>query len=177
MFKNVLFVVAGMLIAVIVLGVAGFAYAQTQTPDGLFGQGRMGGRGTDGAWKMGGRGGMMGSAGQGLLHDYMLQAWADAFEMKVEDLQARLDQGDTMWTIAQEKGLSQEAFYQLRQEVRSTAIQAAVADGVITQEQADWMLSHQGGRGGRGAGGACPGMDGSGRGPRFQAPQVTETAG
>lgn len=174
MLKNILLVVAGMLIAVVVLGVAGLAYAQTQTPDGLLGQGRMGGRGMDGAWKMGGRGGMMGGAGQGLLHEYMVKAWAEAFEMKVEDLQARLDQGDTMWTIAQEKGLSQEAFSQLWQEVRAKAIQAAVADGVITQQQADWMLSHQGGRGGAGG---CQGMGGAGRGPRFQSPQATEPAG
>lgn len=170
MLKNIMLIVAGMLLGVIVLGVAGYAFAQTQTPPTPWGPGMKSGRG----------GGMMGGTGQGVLHDYMLKAWAEAFEMSPEELQARLNQGDTMSTIAQEKGLSQEAFFQMMAGVRTKAIQAAVADGVITQQQAEWMLSHMNrmGSGGFGArGGGNRGFGGRGGGPCWGTPQATEPAG
>jgi hypothetical protein len=49
------------------------------------------------------------------------------------------------------------------QAARQKALEQAVAHGVLTQEQADWMLSHMGGRGhmggrwqGDGDFGPCP---------------------
>jgi len=164
MFKNILLIIAGMLLGAIVLGVAGYAFAQTQTPPTPWGPGMMNGRG-----------GMMGGAGTGVLHDYMLKAWAEAFDMSVDDLQARLNQGATMGTIAQEKGLSQEAFFQMMAGVRTKAIQQAVADGVISQQQADWMLSRMNhmGRGGFGFGNGKWGFGC----PYWGTPQATEPAG
>jgi len=71
---------------------------------------------------MGGRfgGGMMAGYGrqgsEGPLHEYMVAAFAPAFNLTAETLEARLDAGETL--------------------------SAAVAAGVITQEQAEFMLSH-----------------------------------
>lgn len=178
MLKKLALISLGALLAVIVLGVTGLVYAQTQTPDGRYGYGpgMMGGRGGFGP------GGMMGryaDGSYGVLHKYMLEAWAEAFDMTVEDLQARLNDGDTMWVIAQEKGLSQDEFYKLMVEVHKKAIEAALADGAISQQQADWMLS-RGPMMGAGAGfGPCHGGGfgpgtGPGRGPWGQ-PTATPT--
>jgi hypothetical protein len=107
-----------------------------QMGQGGFGRGMMGARGLNG-----GKGfGMMGGHGQGPLHEYMVAEFAVAFDLTVETLEARLDAGDTMWTIAQEQGFTQEQFRTLMADARTTAINQAVANGIITQEQADWML-------------------------------------
>jgi hypothetical protein len=162
--KFIVIGVAILAVAIVALGVAGYAYAQTPTPPTIpFGPGgRMGGQG-------GGRmGGMMGVAGQqGPMHEYMLAAMAEALDMTVEDLQAELDAGKTMWQVAEAKGLSLEAFQALMIDARAQALQQAVEAGTLTQEQADWMLSHmQGGgrRGGQGGQGGCP-MHGGAGGP------------
>jgi hypothetical protein len=154
--KKLMIVGVVLVVAVLALGVAGFASAQAPnpTPQTPFGAGgMMHGGGMMGRGKSGG---MMGG-GEGLLHEYMIQGWAEAFEMSVEDLEARIAEGDPMSVVAGEKGLTTEEFQALMVEVRSEAIQAALADGVITQEQADWMLSRP--LMGRAAGG-CGGMRG-----------------
>jgi hypothetical protein len=132
--------------------------------------GMMGGQGYGGMHGGQGRGGMMGGqagngqAGNGLLQPYMQAAVAAELGLTVEAYQARLDAGDTAWTIAQEQGLTTEQFTELMTRARTTALAAAVEAGVITQAQADWMSqrTQQGGRGngnGRGYGagaGSCP---------------------
>lgn len=170
--KKLLLVSLIVLTAVLVLGTAGYAYAQSQQPNsGTYGPGMMGGD-----W--GGRGrGMLGgygiaSQGTGLLHDYMLQGFADAFDMTVEELQAQLDAGETMYTIAEAQGLTVEEFRALMIEVRTDAINQAVADGVITQEQADWMITRMSSMWASGYGpgtGSCPMGGGAygGRGGRW----------
>ena len=163
--KKILMVSAVVIVALVALGFAGYAYAQTQQPQnpgGFYGSGGM----------MGGRGGMMGGrgyAGQayGPVHEYMINAIAEAFDMTPEDLQARLDAGDTCWTVAEEKGLTQDEFFTLMKDARAAALTQAVADGVITQAQADWMLERMSQMQDYGAGaGTCPGgggMHGRGR--------------
>ena len=167
--KKGLLIVGILAVTIAALGLAGFAYAQAPTPQPPtgFGPGMMGGRGA--------RGGMMGgygyqnSGGYGPMHTYMIAAIAEAFGMTPEELQAQYDQGKTPWDIAQEKGMTQEQFFALMTEARTQALQQAVADGVITQQQADWMLSHMQNMGGYGFGpGGCPGMGGQGgRGGRW----------
>jgi hypothetical protein len=134
------------------------------------GYGMMGGLGG-----RGGFGGPGGGPGDGLLHDYMIAGFAEAFGLSTEELQARLDAGETMYQVATSLGWTQEQFFQTMQTVRTEAINQAVADGVITQEQADWMLERmnqmwENGFGpGSGAGtGNCPmggGRFGGGRRP------------
>lgn len=139
------------------VGFVGVAFAQSGTPDpstnpyGMHGYGMMGG----GRWARSGE-------DYGPMHEYMVAALAEAFDMTPEELQAQFDQGKTAWDIAQEQGLTEEQFYALMVEARTTALQQMVAEGVITQEQADWMLSHMGGFGG--GFGPCHGNRGPSRG-------------
>lgn len=166
-----LIVIAAVVLAVsVALGAAGFAFAQTQTPgnpanpnrQGMMG--RWGQQDSYGPGMMGrgaGRGmgpGMMGGAsrdGTGPLHSYMLNAFAQALGLTPEELQAQLDAGETMWTVAEAQGLSADEITALMLDARTSALNQAVADGVITQEQADWMIQRMGQGGGYGPGG-CP---------------------
>ena len=152
------FTVTIMVIVVVVLalGAAGVAYAQS-TAQGTgtgSGSGRMGGRGSNGGM---GAGNM--NAGDGILHDYMIAAYAEELNIPVADLEARLDQGETMAQIAISTGLTIDQFRTLMVETRSQAIDQAVADGTLTQQQADWMKQH-------GAGQMAGGQLGNGRGMR-----------
>jgi uncharacterized protein YidB (DUF937 family) len=105
------------------------------------------------------------------MHDTMVAVFAQKLGLKVEDLEARLDKGETMYTIATEKGLSFDEFRALMTDARTQAIDKAVADGTLTKEQGDWMKSR--GQNMMNGQGACGGMSGN-RGPRWQqstAPQ------
>ena len=136
--KKFLWIGALALISLAVLGVAGFAYAQTQTPPDapFYGPGMMRRNGGFGPGMMGG----WGQAGSGPMHPYMVEAFAEALGLTPEELQAKLDDGETMYTVAQAQGLSDEEFSTLMVEARTTALEKAVADSVLTQEQADWMI-------------------------------------
>jgi hypothetical protein len=96
-------------------------------------------------------GGFMQQNGTGYLHTYMVTAFAEKLGLKVEDVNARLTAGETMYDIAIADGVKAEEFPALMVEVRSQALTAAVKAGVITQTQADWMKSRGFGNGnGRG---------------------------
>ncbi len=170
--KKTLLIVTLALVALGALGV-GVAFAQGQQPPVRpFGPGMMG-QNADGD--------------VGVLHDYMIAAYADALGTSVDDLNSRLAAGETMYQIALDNGLTQDEFFSLMQAARSKALDGAVADGVISQDQADWMASRGFGRGGMMGGngygnGDCPMFDGQpggfgpgaggGRGGRWQkAPQ------
>jgi hypothetical protein len=160
--KKIMLIVSIVAVALIALGVAGLAYAQSQTPPASNGWGMMGG--------FGGRGGMMwrgvDAGGYGPMHDYMVKALAKALGMTPEDLQARFNKGDSLWTVAKEKGLTQQQFSDLFKQARTDALKAMVADGIITQAQADWMLDHMNDMMGNGSfvGGCMGGGFGPGQG-------------
>jgi len=114
---------------------------------------------------------MMGGARTGTfgpLHEYMVNAFAAALGLTPEELQTRLASGETMATIAQSLGLSLEEFRNLMIEARTDAINQAVANGVLTQECANWMLQRrnqmQNQVGGFGFGHCGGSFGGSGRG-------------
>ena len=84
---------------------------------------------------------------------------ADALDMSVEELQAAMEDGKRLPELLEEQGLSQADFETALQAAKETAIAQAVADGVITQEQADQIINAEpvfdgfpgkGGRGGHG---------------------------
>ena len=166
--KRILIVGSIVLVVLVALGVAGYTIARAQTPAPNFpyGPGMMGGRqgGMMGGWR---QGGTWSNGTYGPLHTYMINAMAEAFDTTPEELQAAHTAGKTMWDIAQEKGIDQEKFAQLMLEARTKALEAAVADGVITQAQADWMLQRMQQMGQNGGFGPCHGgnFGGSGRGP------------
>jgi hypothetical protein len=133
--KKTLFI-ALVLAAVAGLAVAGVAYAQGPQPT------------TPGS----GYGAMMSQDQQGPLHKYMLNAMAEALGIPAANLETRLANGETFYQIVLTQGIAADDIPALMQTARSQAVAAALADGVITQAQADWMQAHAFGRGGYGQG-------------------------
>jgi hypothetical protein len=166
-------VLIGVFVMIAALGVAGFAYAQADTPPGTpdpasgygyFGGGMMYGSQGGGWGMMGRRGGFRAQATSGEygpLHEYIIAAFADALELSPEEIESRLAGGETMWQIADSQGMSFEAFGDLMIEARTNAIQAAADADVISQEQAEWMLQRMSQRQASGYGpgsGQCDGL-------------------
>lgn len=77
----------------------------------------------------------------GALDVYIHTYLADALGITPEELTARLDSGETFSQIALSLGYDLNTVSTLLQDARSSALASAVADGVITQEQADWLSS------------------------------------
>ena len=117
----------------------------------------------------------------------VFDAAAEALGLSPEGLFSELHGGKTLDEVAEEKGVDLEAVRDAVQAVRSEAakeaIQQAVEDGRLTQEQADWLLKglelgfplkggHMGGRG-WGGGRLAFGLRG-GRGP--VAPSTSPSA-
>lgn len=114
---------------------AGTAYAQSPTPnDPGFPYDMMGGQ-------YGGYG-MMGAGNYGPMHQYMVDALAEALKLTPEEVQSRIDAGETPWQIAQSQGLSQDQIQQLMLDAHDKALDQAVQAGLLTQAQADWMDQH-----------------------------------
>ena len=113
----------------------------------------------------------------GTLHEYMENALAEKLGLPLATVEAQIEAGTKAYQIALDNGIAQEDLRAFMLEVRTNAINAALADGVITQAQADRMLkaSARGMRSGRGSGmmragtglGLCEGT-GTQRGGRWQ---------
>ena len=112
-----------------------------------------------------GRGGKHGSEGNSELRSYMSEAIAEALGMTVEELEASKEAGENFRDIVEAQGLSDEELSTLMQEARSAALDAALEDGVITQEQLDEFESRDGGFGPGGRHGGRGNNDGTGERP------------
>jgi len=156
--KKYLLVIGGLLAALLVVGVVGATSAFAQGPDNP-GFGMMGnGRGP--------------SDGRGFgFGDAELEAAAGVLGMTTDELSSALDDGQTLLEIADEAGVDIEDVHAAIQAVHETEMRERiaqdVADGTITQAQADWMLEgmdngYMLGKGGPGGGGRGNG------GPRGQ---------
>lgn len=154
-------------VAVIALGSVGVVFAQSSTPEDsdsqmdpfcasctgeYYGQG---GRGSRGLMK----GGSQYYTHDEVLHDEFMAAYSAELGLSVEVLNDRLDAGETMAEIALSTGLSFDEFKTLMVNIQAAVIDQAVADGLITEEQGDWMQS-------RGIGNSV-GVGARGRGGRF----------
>jgi hypothetical protein len=83
----------------------------------------------------------------GTIHTYMVAALADRLNLTIDKVETRVNAGETMYAIALAEGIAQADLPAFLDEVRTAAIKAAVADGVVTQAQADRMIQrglHQG---------------------------------
>jgi transposase len=137
--KKKLLILAGVALIVLLLaGLAGatFVFAQEPTPPIPFGW-HGGGRGMGGF----GRGGF-GWAGGGQWT--MFDTAAEALGLTPEELFAELHAGKSLDEIAEAKGVDVQTVYDAmnaaRGEAMQQALQQAVEDGRITQEQADQMI-------------------------------------
>ena len=124
--KKISILIAGLLVALMVVGVIGAtnAFAQSATPNILMhGRGPGGGRG---------------------LGEAELAAAAGALNMTAAELSTALQAGTRFEQLAEEAGVDLQDVRDAIQAVRETELRAhieqAVADGTMTQEKADWLL-------------------------------------
>lgn len=87
-----------------------------------------------------GRGGIRLQRGASIMHDYMIAAFAKDVGLTVDQVDTRLANGETLKQIAEAQGFTGDKLTSLATQVRQDAMNQAVADGVITQAQADSML-------------------------------------
>ena len=85
---------------------------------------------------------------------------AQALGLSVEEIQAARDEGKPMAVLIWEQGLDRSEMRAAMQEAYKAAVQQAVTDGVITQEQADEFADGPGFGGPRGRGGSGGGKHG-----------------
>jgi len=142
--KKTVLIVALVVLALGVLGV-GAAFAQSGQPP----YGSM----------------MIGGRGYGAMHDYVEQTLAAKLGLTENQVEDQLAAGKPMYQIALDGGIKQEDLANFMNEVHKDAFAKAVKDGVMTQEQADWMLQrtqnmYQNGYGA----GNCPMHNGQGGG-------------
>ena len=82
----------------------------------------------------------------------MHAAIAEALGMTVVDFEAALAEGKTPFILASELGIDFTDIRTAMASLHAEALEQAVAEGLITQERASWMLGRQAGQGNRVAG-------------------------
>jgi hypothetical protein len=81
----------------------------------------------------------------GILSDYeniLDSALAKVLNLSVSDIQTARDSGTTWVELASQQGVSLDALQSAIAEAHQVMIDQALADGAITQEQADVMSAH-----------------------------------
>lgn len=138
------------ILAVLAVGVLAFGFSSdafaAESDPAYPGNGGMGGNGGSGG---NGRGGSNGTGIpletnlnlDGSLDDLMAGMIASELGISVEELQAREDAGETLVEIGLSLGFDADAVLAIHLQARTEALAQAVADGLLTQTQADWMLS------------------------------------
>lgn len=76
------------------------------------------------------------------IHESVEEAQAAALGMTDTELHDAILSGKTMRQLVEEKGLDPKEFRTMTQTARRDAIQQAVEKGLITQEEADFILQH-----------------------------------
>ncbi len=145
------FIMAFVLAAVVGLVVAGSAFAQGNTPPAE------------------------GKKGDGVLREYITNAMADALGISVEELET-MQENKELREFVDAQGFSQEEMKALMQDARTTAIDAALADGVITEEQIEKFKNRDERRGGRNGEGQDA-QNGSGALHNYIAPAMADALG
>ena len=84
---------------------------------------------------------MGGNDGYGWMHDYVKQALAAKLGITEADVEKELAT-KPMYQIALDHGIQQEDLGAFMNEIHKEAFAKAVKDGVMTQQQANWMLQH-----------------------------------
>lgn len=129
----------------------------------------------DGWGPMHGRGPRRGQFGMGNpeMMDEMIAIVSEQTDLTVEEIESRLAEGEHLFNIATDAGLEEEAFFDLMLEVRKEYLEQAFEDGLVSEEQYQWMIDRMGDPSGRnsdgfpchqGPGDFSPMFDGSPRG-------------
>ena len=136
--KKTILIVGLVVAALVVLGV-GVAFAQGPTPY---------------------TGGGMMQNGGGWMHNYVEQALASKLGLTEKQVEDQLAAGKSMYQLALDNGIKQEAITEFMSQIHTEAFAKAVKDGVVTQAQADFMLQRMQSRGF--GTGNCPMQNGQG---------------
>lgn len=115
----------------------------------------------------------MGPGGRGVMHTYVKQVAAEKLGLTEDELAAQLAESNSLQQVLLDAGVAEADIPAWMEEVHQEALALAVADGVLTQEQADAMFQRLQARG-FGNFGYCNmngdgfgGRRGGGRGPGF----------
>ena len=121
------------IVGAVIVGAVAFAQGPQQNfnPQNFAGQMRHG-------FQQGMHGQTHGLMGEDM-EETMHTAIADALGMSEADFEAEMNAGKTMFDIAAEQGVDVNTVWTAMQSARADAVQQAVANGTLTQEQADWM--------------------------------------
>jgi hypothetical protein len=142
---NYFFKILGVaLVAVLTLGAIGLgvAYAQNPFPNSPFTSGSMMG----GYWSQQGGSNWMSAVhnwmtSTGGMHTLVWDATANVFGLSSDELSAELNSGKTVAELAEEKGLDRVALIAALENAHQAGLSQSVADGILTQEQVDDMLT------------------------------------
>jgi hypothetical protein len=148
--KTWMIVIAGVAVVALILSAFGVFFLFRSNNNlaavggaGVFGRGwssDQDGRGAGGM--MNGKRGMMnGTDNRVDMQTYYQTAVAEQLGMTASDLQTKQQAGTSLLTIAAEKDLSVKEYNTMLETARTNAVDKALADGVISQNQADQMKS------------------------------------
>lgn len=126
------------IVASVVTGTLVFAQSETPEAQDEAGQNCVCPPGPGGQFG-GPRGGRRGPGWAGL-DDTAKEIIAEALGLTPDELQAQLDEGKRLAEIAEEQGVEASEIQAAMKAVRVARIEQAVADGKLTQEQADQIL-------------------------------------
>ncbi len=135
--KKTILIGSVIVLALLVVGAVGVGVAYAQSGQPPVGRGMMDG-------------------GYGPMHDYVEKALADKLGLTEAQVEEQYAAGKSMYQIALDNGIAEADVTAFLTEVHTTAFDAAVADGVMTREQADFMLQRMQGNGYGNGTGTCP---------------------
>ena len=136
--KKTLILLTVLVVGISAFGLVGDVNAQAPTPvyPGNGGNGRGGSAGTGTGIPM-----EQNISLDGLLDDLMASMIVDGLGITVEDLKAREAVGESLVEIGLSLGFDVDTILDLHEQARIDALNQALVDGLITQDQADWMIS------------------------------------
>ncbi|CAG0931329.1 hypothetical protein TFLX_02097 [Thermoflexales bacterium] len=116
-------------------------------PNGMMGRGgMMGGRGMHGMMGAGTYTGTMPMHGAmmaaGGMHEQVWTAIAQELDLTYEQLTQAVQNGQTIAQLAEAQGVELEDLQQAARDAHQAALTDLVEQGVLTQDQANWMLDH-----------------------------------
>ena len=77
------------------------------------------------------------------MHETMMAAFAAELGLTVEEIEAAIAEGKTMYDLAAENGITEESFYSIMLAARQAGFDEGAAQGLFSQERADWMSQRQ----------------------------------
>jgi hypothetical protein len=93
------------------------------------------------------------------MHEALVEAVADAIGVPVDEINARLADGERLLAIALDAGITADAFFELVAEIREAVLTEAFEAGLISEERYQWMLEGRQGERFEGRFGGCHSFD------------------